>query len=192
MPKYAITVQRNVSPDAPARAVRSASSQDLAVIDVEAANITDALLTLNVRLAQGTATPPRVVTVEEVLVVDTTALTDDRIAHALEHAPVPVSLDDRDDEVIVEAVDFGSVVGDVATALHDAALVPGLTVSILRDENGVFDYAMVEIHDQATGTYRSVGRDPGGLIAERSLTGRAGILSVARTLIEIVAFERLL
>ncbi len=190
MPNYAVTVQTTISATAGSRAARSTSFTGTETIEVQGHSIADALLTATLRVDSDT--PPRIVSIEEVLEVDVASVTDERLAGALEQAPSPIALDQHDDEIIVDAPDYGSLVNDIATALSESGLMPGLTVSILRDENGCFDYAMVEIHDEGTHTYRSVGRDPRGLIENQALTGRAGILSVARMLMQIASSEHLL
>jgi hypothetical protein len=191
MPTYRIVVQKSVSPDAATRSVRSTDFAGVECIDMKAPNLTEALLKLNIRYA-GQSQPPRVISGEELLEIDTNAITDDALTHALTNSESSVALDDYEGVRIYDHSDFSVLVHDVAEALRSSGVVPGLSVSILRDADGAYDYTMVEIHDTATGTYRGVGREPKRLIDDRSLTGRSGVLSIARTLIETAATEHLL
>lgn len=191
MPTYRIVVQTNVSPEAQSRAVRSTDFSGVEHIDIKAPNLTDALLKLNIRNA-GTEHAPRVVAAEELLDIDIDSFTDEVLERALKNSSSPIDLNEYEGLNLYPRSDFDSIVTDVASSLRDSGLVPSLHLSVLRDSDGVCDYTMIEIHDTASGTYRSVGRDSRRLIGDRSLTGRDGILSIARTLIETAAVEHLL
>lgn len=192
MPQYRLIAQTTISPEVSVRAARSTVSRaDSIVVDVDAATLAEAVIAFGLRHATDRQ-PPRLVSAEEYIPLDVAALSDERLARALVEAPNPIDFDGWAAEVSYEDVDFESLVDDIADALRDSGLVPGLHFIVHRDSNGAPEYTSVEIHDQATGSYRSVGRASRDLIDDRSLVGRPAILSIARTLITIAATEHLL
>lgn len=191
MPNYRLVVQTNVSPRAQTRAARSIDRAGIESIDVTATSLTGALLKVGIQFGREKRSP-RIVSAEEILAIDFSEITDDDLTRALTQGPVPLDPDDYDGLTFYEQIDFEWTVQKVAETLRESGIMPGLSLSILHDEQGMSDYTMVEIHDTASGSYRSVGRDSRRLMADRSLTGWDGILSIARTLIETVAAEHLL
>lgn len=106
-----------------------------------------------------------------------------RQSYALEHE----ILEDSDSPCYLSSpgIDFISTVDDVVEALRGFDAVPGLHLSLLQNGEGFVDYTMVEIHDEATGTYRSVGCDIKNLTDDRAASGWDGVLAIARRLIQI-------
>lgn len=192
MPNFRLIAQTTISPEAPVRAARSTTPfGESIVLEVEASTITDAVLGFTVSHATDRQ-PPRLISVEEFIPLDTTSVSDERLARALEEAPNPIEFDGWAGSISYEDPDFEALVDDIADALRDSGFIPGLHFIVHRDSDGAPGYTSVEIHDQATGTYRSVGREARDLIADRSLTGRSAILSIARCLLETVTSEHLL
>lgn len=190
MSKYRIVSQTTLSPDSSYRYARSAHGNGAEATIIEAASLLAAARAFELT-QEGHAQPARLISVEELVSVNVEALSDDALVFALEHSPAPFGVDTYEGEVIYNDSSFDMIVHGVAEALRESGLLPGLTLAISR-EDGVFDYCMVEIHDAATGTYRSVGRDPRDLIEDRTLSGRKGVLSVARALINSVVSSHLL
>jgi hypothetical protein len=184
MPAYRIVVQTKVSPSAKFRAPRSTPVKDLETIEIIATSLTAALLKVGIQFGREKRTP-RIVSAEELLHIDTSEITDADITQALTVGLpgfMELDPDDYDGRVLYDETDFEFIVVKVAEALRENDLVPSLNMSIL----------MNEVYDAASNGYRSVGRDPRRLIADRSLVGWDGIVSIARTLMEIVASEKLL
>lgn len=194
MPRYRIVVQPNVSPEAKAREPRSINAGHLETIVVSATSLVDALLQTNTQFDRENRSP-RVVSAEEIFDLNDDTITDDVITDALTGGDSDQRILDPDDYeglVLYTEDDFEQTVNDVAEALRQSGLVPGLHLSLLMNSEGWCDYTMVEIYDTASGTYRSVGREPQHLILDRDLAGWEAILSIARALIEVVASESLL
>lgn len=194
MPQYRIVVQKNVSPGAKLRAPRSTDLKDVETFDVIATSLVNAVLKVNIQFGRENRSP-RIVSAEEIFTLDPSEITDDEITHALTTgSPDYLTLepDDYDGIALYMGDSFDRTVNDVAEALRESGLVPGLNLSLLMNGEGWCDYSMVEIHDTASGTYRSVGRELKHLILDRDLTGWDGILSIARALIGITASEQLL
>lgn len=190
MPTFRIVVQTNISPAAASRAQRASTTGGVKVLTVEAATLVNAVTSLEASYA-GHEQPPRIVSVEELLTLD--AISDDALVSALTRGENPLDLDEDDTVLLFDELEhLVARIEEVARELRDTGSVPGLSVSILRDDIGAPDYVMVEIYDEATGSYRSVGREPSNLIGDRTLAGRAATLSVARCLIETVTSEGLL
>lgn len=191
MPTYRIVVQTKVSPEAETRHVRSTEFSGVEFVDVTASTLAEAALEVARRHA-GAEQPPRIVSAEELLTIDLKNITDNALARTVGNQLSVEDLESYDGVVLYARPDFDSIIADVAAALRDSGAVPGLHLSLQRDADGVCDYIMVEIHDTATGTYRAVGRESRDLIADRSLTGHEGIISIARRLIETAATAHLL
>lgn len=83
---------------------------------------------------------------------------------------------------LYESYDFASTVADVAQALSQSGLLPGLSVSLVAGSDGVVDYSMVEMH-VVGGEYRSTGCELKHLTDDRSAVGWDGVLAIARALI---------
>lgn len=194
MPQYRIVVQMNVSPGTMLREPRSTESNNVETIDIISTSLTNALLKVGIKLGRENRSP-RIVSAEEVFTLDASEITDDEITNALTvDIPDYIALDPGEYAgcSLYLGSDFEMTAQKVAEALRESGLVPGLNLSLLMNGEGYCDYTMVEIHDTASGTYRSVGREPKHLIVDRDLAGWDGILSIARALIEIVASEQLL
>lgn len=133
----------------------------------------------------------RIVSVEEVH--PGFSYSDEEITAALtdpERNPnYPGSLIERqelpDDTAIYGGSDFMHVVNDVAGALRETGLVPGLHLSLLQNSSGFVDYAMVEIRDETRGIYLSRGTELKYLTDDRGAIGWDGVLAIARELIVI-------
>lgn len=89
------------------------------------------------------------------------------------------------DEPIYGDGDFIWTVNDIADALRESGLVPGLHLSLLQGGDGFVDYSMVEVHDDARMIYLSCGSEIKHLTDDRSATGWAGIVAIARALIQL-------
>lgn len=194
MPNYRIVVQTKIAPGAKFRAPRATAYNEVETIDITATTLTNALLKLNIQLGRENR-KPRIVSAEEILDIDSGEITDDDLTKALTvdlDDYMALDPDDYDGVLLYEQDDFEWTVHKIAEGLRESGIVPGLNLSLLMTGEGYCDYTMVEIRDEASGSYRSVGRDSKHLIGDRSLTGWEGIVSIARTLIEIVAANRLL
>jgi len=190
MPTFRIVVQTNISPAATSRAQRASTAGGAEVRTVEAATLVKAVASLEASYA-GHEQPPRIVSVEELLTIR--PITDEALVDALTRGELPLELDEDDTVPLFDQpTALISTIEDVARELRDTGTVPGLHVSILRDDVGVPEYVMVEVHDEATASYRSVGREASNLVGDRNVAGRAATLSVARCLIETVTSEGLL
>lgn len=90
----------------------------------------------------------------------------------------------RSTESVYGGGNFVYVANQVATALRDSGVVPGLHLSLLTsDISGGIEYSMVEVYDQATAVYHSHGCELDQLTDNRSATGWDGVLAIARGLI---------
>lgn len=171
-----------------------ATSSDVETIAVTSTSLTNALLKVGIQFGRENRSP-RIISAEEILHFDTSEITDADITQALTVGlPDYMELDpdEYDGVELYDDDDYEWIVHKVAEALRTNGLVPGLSLSVLMNSEGYCDYALVETYDTALGTYRVVGRDPRRLIGDRSLAGWEGILSIARTLMDIVATEKLL
>ena len=186
MPTYRFVEQLNVSPDAPSRSARSSAFSDVKTTLVSAPSLTYAALKHSVQSATSTQ-PPRLVSVEEVLEVSPDSLTDDALIRALTHNVSPIEIDAYSDVVLAKTDDLSSHLRDVADALRESGLIPG--ISLTFEEEG---YVMVEIHDQATATYRAAHRHSRELAGDATLTGREAFVSIARSLVHTVVAAELL
>lgn len=94
--------------------------------------------------------------------------------------------EDYEDETIplYESLSFVSTIGEAAEALAESGLVPGLSTSVKTYESDG-PYVMVEVFDEATHRYHSVGEEARHLTDDRSAVGWNGVLAIARTLIGI-------
>lgn len=84
-------------------------------------------------------------------------------------------------EPLYEEAGFNDTVVSVVELLSDS-LIPGLNISVVSNLDGDH-YAMVEVRDEATGTYVATTADMRDLIEDRSATGWKGVVSIARALI---------
>ena len=90
-----------------------------------------------------------------------------------------------DDEYIYGGGNFIYLANQVAQALRDSGLVPGLHLSLLYgDMSGSVDYSMVEIYDEAQATYYARDSELKHLTNDREATGWDGILALARGIID--------
>ena len=181
MPHYRISLQKNIA-DHTHRDPRSTESAYRVI--VEADSIDAALI----EAANSQHAADRVVAIEEL--APAPVITDEDIVQAL---TVTADEYDRmvldeyeDDGVIYETFYFLDTCQSVARALNSSGLTPGLTLSLVapHTETGP-DYVMVEVFDHATGTYRSHGCDIKHMTADRSAAGKAGILAIARAIIDV-------
>lgn len=123
----------------------------------------------------------RIISAEEIhpgLVV-----TDEQIRRAMVEG---MSFDpyEDDDSPLYGGGDFTDTVADVAEALRDSGLAPGLHLSLLTAD-GCVDYAMVEIYDEVRGIYLARGSELKRLTEDRSAAGLDGLVAIARALINI-------
>lgn len=88
---------------------------------------------------------------------------------------------------LLDSEDFVDVACRVADALREDKLIPGLELTLASNRDLVIDYAMVEIHDDVRGIYLSRGCDFAELTADRRAAGWAGVLAIARALLNITA-----
>lgn len=194
MPRYLVTSQTTLVRDAPARASRNDASSG-ATFDIVTA---DSLLTAATVFHQRSVTSPnrpRLVSVEELFDIDPHTLTDEALVGALTSAEPAVDLDgygSEDAPLYDEPDDFLSAVCDVVDALRNSDVVPGLTITLSRDYDGVADYCMVEIADGATRSYRAAGSELRGLIEDSRLSGRDAVISIARAIVLIAFHHHLL
>jgi hypothetical protein len=197
MPEFRITFQSDLTAKSASRNMRSHEGHRAETVTLEAEGIADALIELNELHKGGPRATARIVTVEEMFPKGCTNFTDKRLTKALcKDAPEGLALDRDefhvDDGALHLTENFEQTVLKIAEALDESGLVPGLSISPIANPEGYTDFAMVEMYDSATGTYRSVGRDSRRLIGDRDLAGWPAVLSVARTLIETVEGENLL
>lgn len=82
-------------------------------------------------------------------------------------------------------IDFITTAYDIAEALRASGLCPGLHLGLLQNESGFVDYLKVEVRDEATNTYRSVGADVKHLTDDPRAFGWHGVLAIARRLISL-------
>ncbi|MFD9867511.1 hypothetical protein ACFXI8_23805 [Streptomyces niveus] len=128
----------------------------------------------------------RIVSVEEIHPGFT--YSDEEITHALKRAAlagIPVIDPDgfEDDTTpLCDSKDFNSTVQQVAIALRESGLVPGLDISVLANEEDE-PYIMVEVHDDARGVYHSRGTEVRRLTDDREAANWSGVLAVVRELI---------
>lgn len=188
MPHYDVTLQ-DLTPDAAQRASRAETTVRPTVISFEESSVLTALA----HAQRHCAGRQRIVSIEERF-VDTRTLSDEEVTAALTSeeldSPMEIEMfsDDLDDSITDPGAfyldpDFYHYADDIANTLRESGLVPGLHLSLLANGDGIIDYSMIEIHDEATNTYRSRGCELKHLIGDRRLTGWGGVLSVARTLI---------
>lgn len=79
--------------------------------------------------------------------------------------------------------DDTELIADVVYGLRESGLVPGLNISLLANDPDE-PYAMIEIFDDAQGTYRSVGIETRKIADDRDAEpGWDAVLSIARGLI---------
>ncbi len=192
MPTFSVVLQRNVSPDAESRSARSTTFSNPDAVKVKAPSLPYAVLEVAMRFAHDPQ-PPRIVSAEELLVVDPASITDDRLVEALTRAADErIEFDEFGQEPLADRKDFAYLVRDVARALHHSGIIPGLDVTIEHNNWEDPEFVMVEVVDRATHTYRSVGRLPESLTKDAEAAGREGYLAIARALIETVVDEQLL
>lgn len=181
MPHYRISLQKNIAD----RTHRNPRSTESAYRVIVQADSIDAAL---IEVANSQHTADRVVAIEEL--APAPVITDEDIVQALAVAADELGLMDldeyEDDGVIYETFYFLGTCQNVAEALRNSDLIPGLTLSLVapHTEAGP-DYVMVEVFDQATGTYRAVGCEIKHMTTDRSATGKAGVLAIARAIIDV-------
>lgn len=143
--------------------------------------------------ARQAPTDRRVISIEEVR--PGPSYTDEELTAALtsptgEHsdsARLEVTDFEDEDSPLVDSGTFHDTVRDVAEALRDSELVPGLELSLLADPDFAIDYAMVEIYDDVRGIYLSHGSEVHRLIDDQQAIGWKGVLSIARALLNITS-----
>lgn len=143
--------------------------------------------------ARQAPTDRRVISIEELL--PGPSYTDEELTAALtsptseysDSARLEVTDFEDEDSPLVDSGTFHDTVRDVAEALRDNELVPGLELSLLADPDFVVDYAMVEIYDDVRGVYLSHGCEVHRLIDDQKAAGWKGVLSIARALLNITS-----
>lgn len=137
-----------------------------------------------------------ITSVEEIIPAEALYFTDDELTAALSpmgrnpDVPDDPNLLDAsefpDDQVLYEQAGFTETVKDVAMLLG-RSLVPGLHLTVIDNEDGIEEYAIVEIRDAATRDYLSTSEDLSDLIEDRTATGWNGALSIAKAIISSVS-----
>lgn len=186
MPTFQLTVQRDLTPESPARRVRGEEGTSSSAETFVAPTLIDAVREFTKRLDEA-GWNPRIVAVEEVSTWASQDITDEQIIQAL---TVDADEFDRldpeefDDETTIYVdTDFEYLAQRVQRSLRTSGLVPGLELSLLHAEGGGVEYTMVEVYDQALKTYRSKGCELKHLTDNRDATGFDGIVAIARALL---------
>lgn len=187
MPDYHVTVQFDLTPDAPRRHGRGRRSSQTKVMTVPAPNLEAAAHGVAV-LAAEQGENPRIVAVEEASGWNSDEITDDQITKALtQDCEENLRLYVEDYEGTQPAYyhgDFHYLAQQVQLALNDSGMVPGLELSLLYAEGGGVEYSMVEVRDEARGQYRSVGSELKHLTTDRHASGWDQVIAIARALLE--------
>ncbi|MGY4541189.1 hypothetical protein ACVWY0_001098 [Arthrobacter sp. UYNi723] len=174
------------SPTVPThRRVRGDDSIQRVVTYVDAP---DVLVALNEAINLTDHRKHSITSVEEVIPSEALYFSDQELTDALlrqegdEPVAGPETLhpDDYAGKVIYEQADFTDTVESVATILRDT-LLPGLSITLVGDFDD--NFTVLDLRDEATGTYRSTTADVKELIQDRSAIGWDGILSIAKALI---------
>lgn len=187
MPDYVITYQASAMPEDTHRAGRGDLSAKPEQIRVTAHSVIAAVMDAEAQF-ENLGLIPRVVAVEErpgpLAAKD---LDDDQLTVVLSTATDEflnaLEPDDYDDTESLYKGDTGlflSTAAEVADALRDTGLVPGLHLSLLGTPGNVIDYTMIEIRDEARGHYVSKGCEVKHLTDDREAAGWAGVLALAR------------
>lgn len=188
MPKYRISVQEDLDPDAARRRTRDVRPARYEF--VESTSLEAALAVVRAGARPG----DRIIGVEESLRFDD--VTDAQILAALTSAELEeqdrLRPEDYEGYAFEMDTDVAGTVQDIATALRQSGLVSGLTVTIEHNGENFADYVMVEIYDACAAHYRSTGSETRHLIEDRQMVGWDAIVSIARTLIQIVSEEGLI
>lgn len=192
MPTYSVGYQTDRQPSDVARGFRSNGDGSNKQIDVVADDIADALVQVTDRLRAGDV-EPRIISVEEVLPIDIDSFTDEQLTQVLTSSlrggkadGDGINPDTLPEGPLYADDDFAALASDIADLLSNSNFLPGLTLTLVGD-----GYTSVDVYDRVTHNYRSVGRDEKQLIGDRSLTGWPAVLSVARELMSIAEYERL-
>lgn len=126
-----------------------------------------------------------IVSIEERVPAETLSFTDHEISEALLLRTDGIAKLAREDFPVTESVyeesDFNNTVALVVELLADS-LIPGLSISVVSDLDGDH-FAMVEVRDEATGTYISTTAATRDLTEDRSATGWKGVVAIAKALI---------
>lgn len=129
-----------------------------------------------------------VIAVEELIPAIALYVSDEELTELLmqdnddRHDQEPLHPGDYDpDEIIAGAAGFNSNVELVAAKLGERFL-PGLFLTIVDDLDG--DHALIQVRDEATGTYRTKTAGMDDLTHDPEATGWRGILAIANALIE--------
>ncbi|MDX3020100.1 hypothetical protein [Streptomyces acidiscabies] len=128
----------------------------------------------------------RIVSIEEIHPGFT--FSDDEVTRALKRAALAgiplVDPDGFEDGTtpFCDSDDFSVTVQMVAMALRESGLVPGLSTSVLANENDE-PHVMVKVHDGARNVYLSRGSEVRQFTDDCEAAGWAGVLAVARGLI---------
>lgn len=187
MPRYAVTVQHNLSPDHKNRWPRAykPSSNTRRIITNADSVMRAARIITDSYSAEGTQ--PRIVCIEELAAWSADDITDQQINEALisDQFGTDIWPENYDyDQDLAEDYDLPSLIQQVQQSLSESELVPGLEISLMHTDFGV-DAAMVEIYDPASGTYRAKFSEIENLFTQRPAKGWSGVLSLARGIMVI-------
>lgn len=203
MPKYRVSLQRNVRPTAKMREQRSHRPVPASLpngmpteqaILVDAVSVRSALLKAEIELnREGFASQTRIVGIEEVVGIDQSELTDDMLTKELLGTGRFDEVEDYDGRGIDDYdPDLHSLVREVADALADSGIVPGLTISECQNGEGWVDYLMIEVYDEPSSRYYATGCEPEDVPLDTSAKDWDVVLTIARGLIGIVSYRGLL
>lgn len=180
---YFVTLQTDIDEAAENRHDRSHPSS--LKLDVEAVSLENAVRKARVLQHRIQAGPFRIVSAEER--PEARGYSDEYVHKALfKDAPDYARLDE-DDYQSSEPVylgDFKELLDEVIHALSET-ISPGLSISQIYSEFNGWDYTMIEVYDQATNRYVSVGAKHKRLILDRSAVGVDGVISTAQAILDI-------
>lgn len=172
------------------RAMRGDSTVERRVTTVDAPDVIAALgQAINERQHSGRS----IISLEEMLPQEVLYFSDEELTLALRQPeggtpagePDKVCPDDYEDQAIYGTVTFNDAVEEVAKVLRET-LIPGLHFTLISSDDGD-QYVVLEIRDEATGTYRSTTSATKDLIQDRNSVGWDGVLSIAKALINAVS-----
>lgn len=180
---YFVTLQKDIDEKQENRHGRAHPSSFK--LNIEAVSLENAVRKARVFQSRTQTGPFRIVAAEER--PEMRGFSDEYVHKALfEDAPSWVRLDEDayPDDTNIYLGDFKETLDAVVEALAET-ITPGLTISQIYSEFDGWDYAMIEVFDQATGRYVSVGAEHKRLILDRSATGIEGVISTAQAVLDI-------
>lgn len=180
---YFVTLQTDISEKQESRYGRDHLSSFK--LNIEAVSLENAVRKARVFQSRTQTGPFRIVAAEER--PDMRGFSDEYVHKALfEDAPDDARLDTAayPDDLSIYLCDFKETLDEVVRALA-GTITPGLTISQIYSEFDGWDYAMIEVFDQATGRYISVGAEHKRLILDRNATGVEGVISTAQAVLDI-------